>query len=156
MIVKNIKGIWFYGLSGSGKTLASNYLKKKIRNSLLIDGDIVRKYISKDLGYNLLDRKIQISRVFGIAKLSIESKIFPIASTVFMNEDLIIRLKKEKILAIKIVRNIKNIRNRDKIYKKKLRNVVGVDIKIPNIKRELILTNNSSINVFFKELKAIL
>ena len=26
MITKNIKGLWFYGLSGSGKTLASKFL----------------------------------------------------------------------------------------------------------------------------------
>lgn len=156
MITKNIKGLWFYGLSGSGKTLASKFLKKKIRNSLLVDGDKVRKYISKDLSYKLKDRKIQIDRVLGITKLSIESKIFPIASTVYMNKDLIFRLKKEKIIAIKIVRSIKNIKNRDKIYKKNTRNVVGVDITIPKIKNELILTNNSNIKNFYKKLQEIL
>ena len=76
MITKNIKGLWFYGLSGSGKTLASKFLKKKIRNSLLVDGDKVRKYISKDLSYKLKYRKIQIDRVLGITKLSTEFKIF--------------------------------------------------------------------------------
>ena len=102
------------------------------------------------------DRKIQIDRVLGITKLSIESKIFPIASTVYMNKDLIFRLKKEKIIAIKIVRSIKNIKNRDKIYKKNTRNVVGVDITIPKIKNELILTNNSNIKNFYKKLQEIL
>ena len=48
--LKKNKGIWFYGLSGSGKTHISKNLKKKIKNSVIVDGDNVRKLISKDLG----------------------------------------------------------------------------------------------------------
>ena len=29
MITKKYKGVWFYGLAGSGKTVASQFLKKK-------------------------------------------------------------------------------------------------------------------------------
>tara|TARA_B110001450_G_scaffold213608_1_gene206032 strand:+ start:136 stop:255 length:120 start_codon:yes stop_codon:yes gene_type:complete len=29
MITKKNKGIWLYGISGSGKTIASNFFKKK-------------------------------------------------------------------------------------------------------------------------------
>ena len=89
-----IKGIWLYGLSGSGKSFISNYLFKKINNSILIDGDLVRKYISTDLGYAKKDREIQISRVLGISILSIKSKKFPIASTVYFN-------KKMKVICLK-------------------------------------------------------
>ena len=38
MINKKYKGVWFYGISGSGKTQASKYLKKKIKNSIILDG----------------------------------------------------------------------------------------------------------------------
>ena len=31
MINKKYKGVWFYGISGSGKTQASKYLKKKLK-----------------------------------------------------------------------------------------------------------------------------
>ena len=73
---KKIKGIWFFGLSGSGKTDLSNYLRKIIRKKILfIDGDQVRKYISNDLGYSLKDRKIQIYRILGLINLSIKSII---------------------------------------------------------------------------------
>ena len=48
-------GLWFYGLSGSGKTYASKYLKKLINNSFIIDGDEIRKNISFDLNYTLID-----------------------------------------------------------------------------------------------------
>ena len=53
---------------GQEKLQQANF-EKKIRNSLLVDGDKVRKYISKDLSYKLKDRKIQIDRVLGITKL---------------------------------------------------------------------------------------
>ena len=67
-----MKGIWFFGLSGSGKTFASNILRKNIKNSVIIDGDKVRKYISSDLNYTKKDRSIQIQRVLGLAKFLIE------------------------------------------------------------------------------------
>ena len=50
---KNFKGIWFYGISGSGKSFASKYLNKIKKNSIIIDGDFVRKHISFDLNYTI-------------------------------------------------------------------------------------------------------
>ncbi len=67
---KKVKGIWFYGLSGSGKTYASNFLFKKVKNSILLDGDLLRKMVSFDLGYSKKDRLMQNKRVFGIAKIA--------------------------------------------------------------------------------------
>ena len=96
MINKKYKGVWFYGISGSGKTQASKYLKKKIKNSIILDGDHVRKFISFDLGYTVKDRKVQIKRMLGLGKICIKSKIFPILSTVYMNTNLKIKLKKKK------------------------------------------------------------
>ena len=53
----------------TGKSIASKFLNKKIKNSILLDGDEIRKYVSFDLGYSIKDREIQIKRVFGIVKL---------------------------------------------------------------------------------------
>ena len=94
MINRKYKGVWFYGISGSGKTQASKYLKKKIKNSIILDGDQVRRFISFDLGYTVKDRKVQIKRMLGLGKICIKSKIFPILSTVYMNTNLKIKLKK--------------------------------------------------------------
>ena len=66
MITKKYKGVWFYGFSGSGKTVASQFFKKNIKNSLILDGDKIRKYVSFDLGYTIKDRKIQVSRVLDL------------------------------------------------------------------------------------------
>ena len=115
MFQKKNKGIWFYGVSGAGKTIASKFIQKKIKNSFLIDGDQVRKFISFDLGYSISDRKIQVKRVLGIVKISKQSKLFPIVSTVFMSPILKKKLKKEKIFLIKITRDFEKITNRKKI-----------------------------------------
>ena len=49
--------IWLIGLSGSGKSFYAETLSKKIKNSIVVDGDDVRKFITPDLGYSLTDRK---------------------------------------------------------------------------------------------------
>ena len=71
----------------------------------MVDGDEVRKYVSFDLGYSLNDRKLQIERVYGISKIIILSKNFPIVSTVYFNKKLNNLCSKSKILPIKVVRN---------------------------------------------------
>ena len=78
------------------------YQKNLNKPSIIIDGDIVRKYISHDLGYDLSDRKIQINRVYGIAKICIDSNIIPIISTVYMNNALYKKLSKHKIKLVQI------------------------------------------------------
>ncbi len=156
MNLKKIKGLWFYGLSGSGKSFASKFIKKKIKNSILLDGDRIRKYISFDLGYTEKDRKIQIIRVYGLVKLSLESNLFPIVSTVYMNEQLKKKLKKNKILLINIIRDFSKIKNRKLIYNKRVKNVVGVDIKLPRIDKNLKIYNNENIESFKKKIIKII
>ena len=131
--MKNIKGIWFYGLSNSGKSFSSRYVKKKIKQkTVIVDGDEVRKFISFDLGYTLKDRKIQISRIFGLSKILIKSNIFPIISTVYMSQIISKKLKNNKILLVEVIRNKKEVFKK-KLYKNS-KNVVGVDIKQKKIK----------------------
>ena len=156
MFQKKNKGIWFYGVSGAGKTIASNFIQKKIKNSFLIDGDQVRKFVSFDLGYSISDRKIQVKRVLGIVKISKQSKLFPIVSTVFMSQSLKKKLKKEKIFLVKIIRDFQKIKNRKKIYNKKVKHVIGVDIKNPKVKNEFKIENNSSIKNFYKKLQRVI
>jgi hypothetical protein len=131
---KQYKGIWFYGLSGTGKTFSSKFIKKIIKkNSIVLDGDDVRKYISLDLGYAEKDRKIQIKRILGISKIAIKSKIFPIASSVYMDSVTLKKIKKIKIIPIEIIRKMNKIKSLRKIYSNK-KNVVGVDIKLLKFK----------------------
>ena len=152
MAKKNYNGIWFYGNSGSGKTLASTYLKKKVKYSIVVDGDEVRKFISFDLGYSLSERKIQITRVLGLAKIAIRSDIFPILSTVFMTADIMKKAIKEKILLVKILRDLEKINDFKKIYKNNSKNIIGKDIQIPKLNSEFKIDNNSSKNEFKKKI----
>jgi len=146
---KNIKGLWFFGLSGSGKTHLTKILKKKLKKkSFVVDGDVVRKNISFDLGYTIKDRKVQVSRVLGIAKLTIENNLFPIISTVYMNSEILKKAKKIGILVIKISRP--KLKMKSTIYKLK-KNVVGKDLKLPVLKSKIII-NDGGIN-FWKKIK---
>ena len=105
------KGIWFYGLSGSGKSFASSVCKEFIPNAFVVDGDDVRKYVSTDLSYSEIDRKVQTNRILGISKIVIQNKMFPIISTVTMQSDLLVECNKLQIEVVLLSRPM------DQIYK---------------------------------------
>ena len=139
-----------YGLSGSGKT-TSKILFKKIKKSILVDGDAVRSKVSFDLGYSLSERIIQIKRLFGLSEISIASNIIPIISSVYMNKSMSTLLKKKNILLIQINRDI-DIVQKYKIYKTK-KNVVGKDIFFEKFQSKVIKNTNDKL--FKKEIEKI-
>ncbi|MDB9983207.1 adenylyl-sulfate kinase [Candidatus Pelagibacter sp.] len=148
---KSTKGIWFYGLSGSGKTYISKILYNKMNNSVLVDGDIVRKFVSTDLSYFKEHREIQIKRVLGICKIIIKSKKFPIASTVYFNKEMKNHCMKNNIIPIRVERkNFIKILKTHRTYKNR-KNVVGKDISYESFKTEKII-NDLSEN-FIKKFK---
>ena len=140
MKINKKKGIWFFGLSGSGKTYASKIIKKIKKNSITIDGDDVRKFLSFDLGYSISDRKVQIRRILGLAKISLKSNLFPIISTVYMDKHVAKQLKNNNIQLFEITRDLKEIMKWHKTYKNK-KNVVGRDLKISKIKSKKIFNS---------------
>jgi predicted ABC-type ATPase len=136
-----MKGIWFFGLSGSGKTFASNFIKKKIEKSFIIDGDEIRKHISYDLGYTQKDRLMQIQRVLGLGRIAIKQKLFPIISTVYFSNKICKICKQLNIFPIKVIRkNMTVVMKKHTTYKNK-KNIVGKDILYPAIKVRKILNN---------------
>ena len=147
---KRSKGLWFYGLSGSGKSFASSICKKFIPNAFVVDGDDVRKYISMDLSYSESDRKVQIKRILGISKIVIENNMFPIISTVTMQSDLLSECNKLQIEVILLNRSMDQIHQVREIYKNES-NVVGKDIFLQKFDTR-ILTNDGTIN-FNKRLR---
>lgn len=138
------KGLWFFGLSGSGKTYLSNKISKKIKNSFIIDGDEVRKFISFDLGYKKSDRIKQNKRVLGIAKIVMKNGYYPIISSVYLDPKIFLEAKKKKIRVINVLASGSRI-NRKLLNKK---NIVGESIKQEKISCEIFENNsNSSLNV---------
>lgn len=122
------KGIWFYGLSGAGKTYASMIAAETIQKSFVIDGDDVRKYVSTDLGYTALARATQVKRVLGLSKISINNKCFPIISTVTMNAPTFEECKSLNIEIVQISRSREQLMEVRDLYWNSS-NVVGDDIE---------------------------
>lgn len=65
--------LWFTGLSGSGKSELATRVAEKLRKIdkkvEILDGDIVRQSLTKDLGFTEADRKTNLERVTFVAKL---------------------------------------------------------------------------------------
>ena len=64
--------VFFTGLSGSGKSTIANALMVKLmelggRPVTLLDGDVVRKHLSSELGFSKQDRDINIRRIGYVA-----------------------------------------------------------------------------------------
>lgn len=78
--------LWFTGLPCSGKTTISEIVEKELRerglNVEALDGDEVRKGISKDLGFSKEDRDKHILRVGFIAKLLSRNGVAALAAFV--------------------------------------------------------------------------
>lgn len=128
------KGLWLYGLSGSGKTHLSKIISKKIKNKFIIDGDEVRKLISFDLGYKKYDRIKQNKRSLGLAKIVIKNGYFPIISSVYLDPKVFLQAKKNKIRVINVI----GAKNRINQKLKNKKNIVGKHIKQPKLKCEIL------------------
>lgn len=65
--------VWFTGLSGAGKTTLANMLKQELQNlnlhAELLDGDEIRKTLSKDLSFSREDRIRHLERVAFVVEL---------------------------------------------------------------------------------------
>ena len=65
--------VWFTGLSGAGKTTIAIELERELLNKNIrtqrLDGDTVRKTLTKDLGFSEEDRKKNLERVTFVASL---------------------------------------------------------------------------------------
>ena len=137
--MKKISGIWFCGLSGVGKSYASIFLEKKIKNSIKIEGDTVRKFFNSDLGYTKKDRIKSAKRNLQIANLLIYEKKFPLVSNAYLNQNIFELAKEENIKVIQIIRkekvNVKFVNDE--------KNVLGRDIEFENIKCSKIINDDN-------------
>lgn len=74
---------WFTGLSGSGKTTLAIALRDALGASsrpFLIDGDMLRAGLSRDLGFSDADREENVRRAAELAKLLFQQDLTTVVS----------------------------------------------------------------------------
>jgi adenylylsulfate kinase len=71
--------IWLYGLSGSGKSTLAAALERRLHaegfTTRLLDGDIVRAGLNRDLGFSDAERAENIRRVAEVSRLFVQAGI---------------------------------------------------------------------------------
>ncbi|MHA1376558.1 MAG: adenylyl-sulfate kinase [Promethearchaeota archaeon] len=92
--------LWFTGLACSGKSVLADAvaddLKEKSMKVERLDGDIVRKSLTRDLGFSDDDRRMNIERVTFVAKLLTRNGVAVLASFISPFND-IRRYSREEI-----------------------------------------------------------
>lgn len=76
--------VWFTGLSGAGKSTLSNQVAKELAqqgvHTQVLDGDVLRQGLCKDLGFSREDRSENIRRAGEVAKLLVENGTLTLAA----------------------------------------------------------------------------
>src|SRR5258708_3858906 len=78
--------VWFTGLSGAGKSTASQLLAARLRDSgakvEVLDGDVVRTHLCRDLGYTKEGRNENIRRIGFVCELLSRNGVIAIAAVI--------------------------------------------------------------------------
>ncbi|MRX41462.1 adenylyl-sulfate kinase [Flavobacterium sp. LC2016-23] len=152
--------IQFTGLSGSGKTtLAKNVehlLLEKGHKVEIVDGDIYRKTLCKDLGFSKEDRYENVRRLFSVGQDFIQSKVIVLMSVINPYEDLRNEISRHHFVrTVYLDCSIDNLIKRDPkgLYKKallpdtdsnKINNFTGIsDVYEVPLKADLTLKTDS-------------
>ncbi|WP_417315999.1 adenylyl-sulfate kinase [Cycloclasticus pugetii] len=132
--------VWFYGLSGAGKTTLANALAKVLKDQgipvVQLDGDDFRKGVSKDLGFTSEDRAENIRRAAELARLLMTQGICVIASfmtPLLVDQKIVKRILHDYKLSMVFINTPIDIcmkRDQKSIYKGRFQNVYGVNQKL--------------------------
>ena len=78
--------IWLTGLSGAGKTTLADAVEKLLfehgHRSIILDGDVLRQGLCKDLGYGAADRHENVRRAGAVAGLMAEAGLLCIVALI--------------------------------------------------------------------------
>lgn len=76
--------LWFTGLSGSGKSTIANLVEQHLAgkglHTYLLDGDIVRNGLSRDLGFGAADRVENIRRIGEVGRMMVDAGLIVITA----------------------------------------------------------------------------
>src|SRR5690348_6693935 len=78
--------LWFTGMSGAGKSTLSNVVAERLRATgarvELLDGDIVRTHLCRDLGFSREDREENIRRIGFVCELLSRNGVIAIVAAI--------------------------------------------------------------------------
>jgi adenylyl-sulfate kinase len=91
--------LWFTGLPCSGKSAVADRLAERLKDRGYrverLDGDIVRRSLTRDLGFSKEDRDENIRRVTFVAKLLTRNDVFVLTSFISPYRDVRARSRQE-------------------------------------------------------------
>jgi len=147
--------LWFTGLSMAGKTTIASGVYKTLKGKGYLveklDGDVVRKSLTKDLGFSPEDRNKNIERVIFVAKLLSRNNVGVIASFISPYRRQRTKIKKQVNNYIEVFVNapldICEKRDKREFYKKarlgQISNFTGIsDPYEPPLKPDIELNTN--------------
>jgi len=135
------KVLWLTGLSGSGKTTIAEALKARLTEdnvvSYVLDGDVMRKTISSDLGFIYRERMANIHRAAHVAKMLADCGVLVICCFISpsqaMRSTALEIIGDDRFYVVHIATTLSECERRDPkgMYKKaregKIRDFTGVD-----------------------------
>lgn len=78
--------LWLTGLSGAGKSTTAMAIHQSLthlgRQAHVLDGDVLRQGLCRDLGFSAQDRSENIRRVSEVAKLFVDAGVIIIVATI--------------------------------------------------------------------------
>ena len=78
--------VWFTGLSGAGKTTIGRAVEEELRalgkKCEVLDGDVVRRYLTRDLGFSKEDREENVRRIGFVSQLLTRNGVIVLVSAI--------------------------------------------------------------------------
>jgi len=152
--------LWFTGLACSGKSVLADAVANDLRRRGMkverLDGDIVRKSLTRDLGFSDEDRRMNIERITFVAKLLTRNGVAVLASFISPFND-IRRYSREEIgsyILVYVKCSLQECERRDVkgMYAKaragKIKEFTGIDspFEEPDIVDIIVETDKQTVN----------